>query len=69
MSVFCGSGFKSKDGVPQMVKAYLDKKVKLDEFITHNMNLDQVNDAVELMKRGQWYIFAPIIRSANCESK
>lgn len=23
------SGFKSKDGVPQMVKAYLDKKVKL----------------------------------------
>ncbi|XP_072221066.1 alcohol dehydrogenase 1-like [Leuresthes tenuis] len=46
-------GFKSKDGVPQMVKAYLDKKVKLDEFITHNMNLDQVNDAVELMKRGQ----------------
>ncbi|KAM4541978.1 alcohol dehydrogenase 1-like isoform 1-T1 [Odontesthes bonariensis] len=46
-------GFKSKDGVPQMVKAYLDKKVKVDEFITHNMKLDQVNDAVELMKRGQ----------------
>ncbi|XP_040916534.1 alcohol dehydrogenase 1-like [Toxotes jaculatrix] len=44
-------GFKSKDGVPQMVKAYLDKKVKLDEFITHNMTLDQVNDAIELMKR------------------
>ncbi|XP_074516233.1 alcohol dehydrogenase 1-like isoform X2 [Sebastes fasciatus] len=46
-------GFKSKDGVPQMVKAYLDKKVKLDEFITHNMTLDQVNDAIELMKRGE----------------
>uniref|UniRef100_A0A3Q2NTX9 Alcohol dehydrogenase 1 n=1 Tax=Fundulus heteroclitus TaxID=8078 RepID=A0A3Q2NTX9_FUNHE len=38
-------GFKGKDGVPEMVKAYLDKKVKLDEFITHNMTLDQVNDA------------------------
>ncbi len=50
------SGFKSKDGVPQMVKAYLDKKVKLDEFITHNMTLAQVNDAVELMKHGKWWV-------------
>ncbi|XP_054909544.1 alcohol dehydrogenase 1-like [Poeciliopsis prolifica] len=46
-------GFKSKDGVPQMVKAYLDRKVKLDEFITHIMTLEKVNEAVELMKNGQ----------------
>ncbi|XP_043999690.1 alcohol dehydrogenase 1-like [Gambusia affinis] len=46
-------GFKSKDGVPQMVKAYLDRKVKLDEFITHSMTLEKVNEAVELMKNGQ----------------
>ncbi|XP_042245322.1 alcohol dehydrogenase 1 isoform X2 [Thunnus maccoyii] len=46
-------GFKSKDGVPEMVKAYLDKKVKLDEFITHKMTLDQVNDAIELMKHSK----------------
>ncbi|XP_023282625.1 alcohol dehydrogenase 1-like [Seriola lalandi dorsalis] len=46
-------GFKSKDGVPQMVKDYLDKKVKVDEFITHNMTLDQVNDAIELMKQSK----------------
>ncbi|XP_041828164.1 alcohol dehydrogenase 1-like [Melanotaenia boesemani] len=44
-------GFKSKDGVSEMVKAYLDKKVKLDEFITHTMTLDQVNDAIDLMKQ------------------
>ncbi|XP_042356600.1 alcohol dehydrogenase 1-like [Plectropomus leopardus] len=43
-------GFKSKDGVQQMVKNYLDKKVKVDEFITHKMPLAQVNDAIELMK-------------------
>uniref|UniRef100_A0A3Q1GS87 Alcohol dehydrogenase 1-like n=1 Tax=Acanthochromis polyacanthus TaxID=80966 RepID=A0A3Q1GS87_9TELE len=43
-------GFKSKDGVPEMVKAYLNKKIKLDEFITHKMTLAQVNDAIELMK-------------------
>ncbi|XP_037551041.1 alcohol dehydrogenase 1-like [Nematolebias whitei] len=46
-------GFKSKDGVTGMVKAYLDKKIQLDEFITHNMTLDQVNDAIELMKHGK----------------
>uniref|UniRef100_A0A3B5QNI9 Alcohol dehydrogenase 1-like n=2 Tax=Xiphophorus maculatus TaxID=8083 RepID=A0A3B5QNI9_XIPMA len=46
-------GFKSKDGVPEMVKFYLDRKVKLDEFITHSMTLEKVNEAVELMKNGQ----------------
>lgn len=33
-----------------MVKDYLDKKLKVDEFISHNMTLDQANDAIELMK-------------------
>ncbi|XP_026209537.1 alcohol dehydrogenase 1-like [Anabas testudineus] len=46
-------GFKCKDGVPQLVKAYMDKKVKLDEFITHTMTLDKINDAIGLMKRGE----------------
>ncbi|KAF3701452.1 Alcohol dehydrogenase 1 [Channa argus] len=46
-------GFRSKDGVPEMVKAYMEKKVKLDEFITHTMTLDQVNDAIDLMKHGK----------------
>ncbi|XP_034419173.1 alcohol dehydrogenase 1-like [Cyclopterus lumpus] len=46
-------GFKSKDSVPLMVKKYLDKKILVDEFITHNMALDQVNDAIELMKQGK----------------
>ncbi|XP_059208815.1 alcohol dehydrogenase 1-like [Centropristis striata] len=50
-SVF--GGFKGRDDAPQMVKAYLDKKLKLDEFITHNMALDQINDAIELMKHGK----------------
>lgn len=44
-----------------MVKAYLNKKVKLDEFITHKMTLDQVNDAIELMKHGKWYILSQLL--------
>ncbi|XP_028994301.1 alcohol dehydrogenase 1-like [Betta splendens] len=46
-------GFKGKVDIPGMVKAYMDKKLKLDEFITHNLKLDQVNDAIELMKTGK----------------
>lgn len=49
------SGFKGKDGVAGMVRAYLEKKVKVDEFITHNMTLDQINEAIELMKNCKWY--------------
>lgn len=37
-----------------MVKDYMDKKVKVDEFISHNMTLDQANDAIELMKNCKW---------------
>ncbi|XP_023662612.1 alcohol dehydrogenase 1-like [Paramormyrops kingsleyae] len=46
-------GFKSKDGVPKLVNEYLARKLKLDEFVTHTMTLDRVNDAVELMKHGK----------------
>uniref|UniRef100_A0A672YS70 Enoyl reductase (ER) domain-containing protein n=1 Tax=Sphaeramia orbicularis TaxID=375764 RepID=A0A672YS70_9TELE len=46
-------GFKSKDGVPEMVKAYMNKKLMVDEFITHNLTLDQINDAIEMMKHGK----------------
>ncbi|XP_061649740.1 alcohol dehydrogenase 1-like isoform X1 [Phyllopteryx taeniolatus] len=46
-------GFKGKDGVAEMVVAYMDKKVKLDEFITHNMPLDHINEAIELLRQGK----------------
>ncbi|KAK7904625.1 hypothetical protein WMY93_017232 [Mugilogobius chulae] len=43
-------GFKAKDGVIDMVRRYMDKKLMVDEFITHNMDLSQIMEAVELMK-------------------
>uniref|UniRef100_A0A674NSI2 Alcohol dehydrogenase 1 n=1 Tax=Takifugu rubripes TaxID=31033 RepID=A0A674NSI2_TAKRU len=46
-------GFKGRDGVPLMVERYLEKKLMLDEFITHETTLDQINDAIELMKHGK----------------
>lgn len=54
--LWVGSGFKSKDAVPKMVKDYLEKKLKLDEFISHTMTLDEINDAIDLMKQGKWYV-------------
>ncbi|XP_022087673.1 alcohol dehydrogenase class-3 chain L-like isoform X3 [Acanthaster planci] len=46
-------GYKSRDGVPQLVEDYLGGKVKVDEFITHHVNFDQINDAFDLLHSGQ----------------
>ncbi|KAF5890863.1 alcohol dehydrogenase 1-like, partial [Clarias magur] len=44
-------GFKSKDSVPKLVLDYMAGHIKLDEFVTHTTSLEQVNDAIELMKK------------------
>ncbi|KAG7334204.1 hypothetical protein KOW79_002611 [Hemibagrus wyckioides] len=46
-------GFKSKDSIPKLVLDYMNGRIKLDEFVTHTMNLEQVNDAIDLMKKGE----------------
>jgi len=35
------------------VQDYLDGKLKVDEFITHRMTLEKINDAFEVMKSGE----------------
>ncbi|XP_072532972.1 alcohol dehydrogenase 1-like [Salminus brasiliensis] len=45
-------GYKGKDSVPQLVLDYMAGRIKLDEFVTHTMSLEQVNDAIQLMKTG-----------------
>lgn len=46
-------GWKSVDSVPKLVEDYLNKKLMLDEFITHNMPLDEINQAFHLMHTGE----------------
>uniref|UniRef100_A0A672G5M9 Enoyl reductase (ER) domain-containing protein n=1 Tax=Salarias fasciatus TaxID=181472 RepID=A0A672G5M9_SALFA len=48
-------GYRPKDGVADLGKALLAKRLNLEEFISHKMTLNEVNDAIELMKKGQWY--------------
>ncbi|KAK5618999.1 hypothetical protein CRENBAI_005140 [Crenichthys baileyi] len=46
-------GWKSVKDVPKLVEKYMQKKLKLDEFITHNLSLGQINAAFELLTNGQ----------------
>ncbi|XP_070768921.1 alcohol dehydrogenase class-3-like [Enoplosus armatus] len=46
-------GWKSAHDVPKLVDDYMYNKLKLDEFITHNLQLDQVNVAFDLLKGGK----------------
>lgn len=46
-------GWKSCDSVPKLVEDYLAGKLKVDEFITHTMPLDKINEAFDLMHAGK----------------
>uniref|UniRef100_A0A8C9YEV1 Zgc:77938 n=1 Tax=Sander lucioperca TaxID=283035 RepID=A0A8C9YEV1_SANLU len=45
-------GWKSVEGVPKLVDDYMNKKLKLDEFITNILPLDQINVAFADMTSG-----------------
>jgi len=46
-------GWKSRDSVPKLVDEYMEKKIKVDEFITHDLPLDKINEAFDLMHAGK----------------
>lgn len=46
-------GWKSVDSVPKLVEAYLKKDLLIDEFITHNFPLEQINESFDLMHAGK----------------
>ncbi|KAL3875602.1 hypothetical protein ACJMK2_033537 [Sinanodonta woodiana] len=46
-------GWKSRDSVPKLVDSYVEKKLKVDEFVSHTMTLDKINEAFDLMHAGK----------------
>lgn len=46
-------GIKGRSELPSYVDKYLDGKIKVDEFITHTMPLEQINKAFDLMHEGK----------------
>lgn len=46
-------GVKGRSQLPNIVEQYLAGEFKLDDFITHTMGLEQVNEAFDLMHEGK----------------
>ena len=45
-------GAKGRTDVPQIVDWYMDGKINIDDLITHQFELEKINDAFEVMHRG-----------------
>jgi S-(hydroxymethyl)glutathione dehydrogenase / alcohol dehydrogenase len=39
--------------VPKIVDWYMDRKINIDDLITHTLPLDRINEGFELMERGE----------------
>ena len=46
-------GWKSARDVPKLVDEYMNKELLVDEFVTHTMKLDKINEAFDLMHEGK----------------
>ena len=54
--VWKGSAFggaRGRTDVPKIVDWYMDGKINIDDLITHTLPLDRINDAFELMHKGE----------------
>ena len=54
--VWKGSAFggaRGRTDVPKIVDWYMDKKINIDDLITHTMPLDEINHAFDLMHEGK----------------
>ncbi len=48
-----GGKFSPSVEIPRYVKLYIACILKIDNIITHKMRLNQINDAIDLVKKGQ----------------
>ena len=46
-------GARGRTDVPKIVDWYMDRKINIDDLITHVMPLDRINDAFDLMHKGE----------------
>ena len=54
--VWQGSAFggaRGRTDVPRIVDWYMDKKINIDDLITHTMPLERINEGFDLMTRGE----------------
>jgi S-(hydroxymethyl)glutathione dehydrogenase/alcohol dehydrogenase len=46
-------GARGRTDVPRIVDWYMEKKINIDDLITHVMPLEKINDAFDLMHKGE----------------
>src|SRR5438046_7133552 len=46
-------GARGRTDVPKIVDWYLEKKITIDDLITHTVPLETINDALDLIQRGE----------------
>lgn len=46
-------GWRPKTDLPLLVQKYMEKEIHLEDFVTHDIAFDDINDAFNLMKEGQ----------------
>ncbi|KAI9079526.1 hypothetical protein K1719_038498 [Acacia pycnantha] len=46
-------GLKPKSHIPILLQRYIDKELQLDDFVTHEMELEDINRAFDLLQAGQ----------------
>ena len=46
-------GARGRTDVPRIVDWYMEKKIEIDPLITHTMPLERINDAFDLMHKGE----------------
>lgn len=42
------------ESVPKLVEDYMNNKLKVDEFVTHNLPFEKINEAFDLLHEGKW---------------
>jgi Zn-dependent alcohol dehydrogenase len=45
--------YKSRIQVPELVEQYMRGETKLDDYITHTMKFDEINEAFDLLHSGK----------------
>ncbi|XP_030472358.2 alcohol dehydrogenase-like 6 [Syzygium oleosum] len=46
-------GWRPKSDIPSLVDKYLNKEIRVDEFVTHDLQFEDINKAFELMREGK----------------
>ncbi|KAK6939039.1 Alcohol dehydrogenase-like, C-terminal [Dillenia turbinata] len=46
-------GIKAKTDIPVLLKRYMDKELRLDEFVTHEVKFEEINEAFNLLLEGK----------------